>query len=425
MFLYVNGVLVNQTNTTIVPIGYLSGDCPALGIGNVADCNNNFGYWGDIDEMSLYTRALSDSEISAIAQSEYLTGFPGKFDQAYYNDFSPAQSLAEASVSIAGLDAPTVIYGNNTNWQQETITFTATGNGTPVTITGVEPGMLLDSFTMTALPGDLYYLPEQDMTPVVGLNAYGTWQLEVQDDRVDANTNGTLVSWKLDFTFANTNILTSAFGQLPGGLGQTNTLLAGQLGYYTVNVPTNASYATNLLLYASLPVNVWFTTNFPPTITNTGDVDILPGATNGSYLMGTNGSPVNTSSAYTYIIPGATYYLMVDNTNATAITVAVEVDFDHGNSPNSNLPQLEFASVGASPNGVKMEWPAVNGDQYQVQWTDSLGSGSWQTITDPRMTVINGVATFTDNGSQTAPLGPTRYYRLVQLPPGSGNSGSR
>ena len=83
MFLYVNGVLVNQTNTTIVPIGYLSGDCPALGIGNVADCNNNFGYWGDIDEMSLYTRALSDSEISAIAQSEYLTGFPGKFCLLY------------------------------------------------------------------------------------------------------------------------------------------------------------------------------------------------------------------------------------------------------------------------------------------------------------------------------------------------------
>ena len=26
----------------------------------------------------------------------------------------------------------------------------------------------------------------------------------------------------------------------------------------------------------------------------------------------------------------------------------------------------------------------------------------------------NGVATFTDNGAQTAPLGPMRFYRLVR-----------
>ena len=107
-----------------------------------------------------------------------------------------------------------MINGNNTNWQQEAITFTATGNGTPVSITGTEPGMLLDSFTLTALPSDLYYLPEQDMTPVVDQNAYGTWQLEVLDDRAGATNNATLVSWQLQFTFANTNIGLTSFGQL-------------------------------------------------------------------------------------------------------------------------------------------------------------------------------------------------------------------
>ena len=39
-----------------------------------------------------------------------------------------------------------------------------------------------------------------------------------------------------------------------------------------VPVPTNAIAATNLLLFATnLPVNVWFSTNLPPTITNPND----------------------------------------------------------------------------------------------------------------------------------------------------------
>jgi hypothetical protein len=41
----------------------------------------------------------------------------------------------------------------------------------------------------------------------------------------------------------------------------------------------------------------------------------------------------------------------------------------------------------------------------------------WNTITNPVATSGNGVSTFTDNGSQSAPLGSHRYYRLVQLPP--------
>ena len=47
-------------------------------------------------------------------------------------------------------------------------------------------------------------------------------------------------------------------------------------------MPTNALDATNLLLFATnLPVNVWFSTNLPPTITQAGDVDLMPDATSG------------------------------------------------------------------------------------------------------------------------------------------------
>jgi hypothetical protein len=50
-----------------------------------------------------------------------------------------------------------------------------------------------------------------------------------------------------------------------------------------------------------------------------------------------------------------------------------------------------------------------------VQWKNSL-TNAWNTLTDPATTISNGIATFTDNGSQTAPLGRMRFYRLVRTP---------
>jgi len=410
---YINGSQVAQTNIgTFTP--QTSFTNILLGgrtfFNSVASPNAVFN--GAMDEISFYSRALSDSEILAIFENN---GGLGKYDSSYYNNFSPAGSLAEASVTIAGSAVPTVINGNNTNWQQEAITFTATGNGTPVSITGTEPGMLLDSFTLTALPSDLYYLPEQDMTPVVDQNAYGTWQLEVLDDRAGATNNATLVSWQLQFTFANTNIGLTSFGQLFGAVAQTNSLIGGTLGNYTVIVPTNASYATNILLFSSLPVNVWFDTNNPPTT----NLFFLPDAT---YPSGTSGlvllSTTNAASPQPApnIYGDETYYLVVQNTNTSTVTFGVEVDFDRGNFQPNSRGLLAFNTVKTTAKGAQLQWPAAAGSQYEVQWADSLTSPMvWHTLTNPHATTIHGVTTFSDNGSQTGPPSQTRFYRLVQI----------
>ena len=68
-------------------------------------------YNGLMDEVSVYNRPLSDSEVNAIYNAETA----GKFDPAVFNT-SPAQSLAEAQISINGSNTP-AFYGNNTNWQ--------------------------------------------------------------------------------------------------------------------------------------------------------------------------------------------------------------------------------------------------------------------------------------------------------------------
>jgi RecA/RadA recombinase len=75
MSLYTNGVLASRLLTSMRPFGTLdASQSPGVGIGNVNDGGNNFPFIGDIDEISLYNRALTPGEIAAI----YGAGSAGK-----------------------------------------------------------------------------------------------------------------------------------------------------------------------------------------------------------------------------------------------------------------------------------------------------------------------------------------------------------
>ncbi len=355
----------------------------SIGFGYRPDIGDN-SFLGDLDEVSFYRRALTASEVQAI----YQDGAAGKFNAA-----SPfPQNLAEATVSIPGV-APSLIYGDNTNWQQQTISFIATNTSTPVAITGLEPGMLLDAFATTYVTNqiytvtnqvtnavvtvsNLYYFPEQSLDPLVGTSPYGTWQLEIQDDRVGATNQAVLESWQMQFVFANTNPV------------PPQSIPAGGLIWYTVNVPTNADFATNILTLATGPLNMWFSTNAPPTILNPFDVEFLINQTAGSETLGVNGSPVNTTSAF--IVPGGTYSIGIQNPGAGSVQYGFHVDF-HLLLPNLTNPyaftQPAQAVTGtsaqlngmATPNGAPamawFEWGSntVYGNQTLPV---SVGSGS-------------------------------------------------
>ncbi len=72
---YVDGVIGAQTTTTVVPIGDLDPNLQAsVTIGNVNGTSYNFPFNGLIDEMSVYSRALNQSEIQGI----YTAGATGK-----------------------------------------------------------------------------------------------------------------------------------------------------------------------------------------------------------------------------------------------------------------------------------------------------------------------------------------------------------
>ena len=219
-----------------------------------------------MDETSLYQRALSQSEIKAI----YAAGSNGKFNPNQYQN-SPAQSLSEASVSIPGVTS-SLIFGDDTNWPQQTSVSPPRPAQSPVVIswhgTRDVAGLLL--FPRFGRRRNLYYLPEQSLDPLVGTSPYGTWQLEIQDDRVGATNHAVLDGWQMQFVFANTNPVPANLGN-----GVTNSVPPGGTFWVQVDVPTNADFATNILTFADGPLNMWYSTNMPQTTVNPWDVQFV------------------------------------------------------------------------------------------------------------------------------------------------------
>jgi hypothetical protein len=197
---------------------------------------------------------------------------------------------------------------------------------------------------------------------------------------------------------------------LTPGVAQTNNILAGNITYYQVNVPINADFVTNILLFANNgPLNIWFSTNTPPTLGATNDIRLGGGVTNGVWILSPTSGPTN-------LVPGSTYYLGVQNTNTVTVNYGILVDFHL----IPVVPVL-ISSITNTNGGFLLTWFAPSNDLFQVQFTTNLVPANWITFTNiisyntnaftsPTNTQFN----FFDDGGQY-PFGPTRFYRLLLL----------
>jgi len=188
--------------------------------------------------------------------------------------------------------------------------------------------------------------------------------------------------------------------------------------YYQVNVPTNADFGTNLLLSGAAPLNIWFSTNYPPTTGNASDFLLIPAATSGSVTLNSGSTPK--------LVPGSTYYLGVQNTNAGTANFAVRVDFHVVTIPPSTNPvpisSISITNINGT-NNFKLVWFAPTNDFFQVQWSPGLLQ-AWNTFTNiigfhTLIDPTNSEFEFLDDGSQTGGLGALRYYRLLLYNPSS------
>jgi subtilisin-like proprotein convertase family protein len=311
--LFYNGTNVASTNFGVI-IPRTTGDV-LLGKDMSLETNNYYG--GAMDEMSIYSRALSDTEIQAIYHvSAYTTNrLVGKFDPSV----TPPLSLAEAQVSLGGMT--NIILGDNTAWQRGNFTFTAQTNVLPMQITGLQPGMLFDDFTFSEAPlGNLYYQPEQSLDDLKGETANGIWTLEIWNTRNNTLvTNAQILSWQMQMVLiTNTLPPVGIAPQEPTAL----TVPPGQTITLAIEAPSWATVATNILVSSTLPLNVYFNQNTPPTGSVPPDTSLLTGVTQGSTnLFALPLGPPN-------FIPGQTYYIGLQNPGTNAASAVFEVAFN-------------------------------------------------------------------------------------------------
>jgi hypothetical protein len=160
MKLYLNGVLVAQSNTTVRPVGDLGNFGSGLGIGHGQDGTTfAFGLNGVVDEVKLYSRALTAQEVQMLHTNAPCSDNPEGVEFNLSRDFSLAsnpngawsygrQDLIGGSFTLFGL-----------------IQTNIAGNGVPILVRLMspnnQPAILHNDTTETATSsGGGSYAPE-------------------------------------------------------------------------------------------------------------------------------------------------------------------------------------------------------------------------------------------------------------------------
>ena len=215
----------------------------------------------------------------------------------------------------------------------------------------------------------------------------------------DGTLTGGLGSMKFYRVLGSLNL-----GSITNSGPVTNTVLAGAMSQAVVTVPANAISASNLLISATGPLNVWFNQTNPPTgNTSAGDHLMLSATSAGVFVLSNSVPP---------LVPGTNYYLGFQNPGASNVTFVFQVAF--GFAPPSAVSNF---SVTATNGGVWLKWNGLTNYQYQVQWTTNLAPPAvWNTISNIVLTSTTGIFTFFDDGSLTGGFGPMKFYRLIAWP---------
>jgi hypothetical protein len=390
---------------------------------------------GEIDEPSIYNRALTGAEVAAI----HTAGSSGKYStNSLYPNFQ---------VTFDGISTNTIILSNFAGlWQAGTNSFIAANTQTTIELAGNPLGVLLDDVELVQLPftnNENYFLPEEPLTPFIGENPQGCWTLSVWDTRQDSSlpTNGALLGWTLQLTTSSTNVnLIVLTNGVPYSEPKTNGII-----YFGVDVPATANFATNILI-ASGPMNLFFNQNALPTGALPGDVTLvtLPAA------GGTGSDTLTTLSGSPPLLPSRRYFLGVQNTGAVPESFTLQVNFDVSANANiipltNNIPSTTnvsasgpmYYSFTVPPNAllatfqllsptngqadlyVRNSLPLPDPLSFDYESVNQGASDQFIAITTNSVPIPLPAAGV--NGTQQ--LTPTTWYLAVYNPVGTGNVG--
>lgn len=358
------GATLVVTNTT--PVSFSGGPVAVTNTFDTGQTSGtiviNYDFYALPDDMKVYYEGnlLYDSGLVSFRGSTNI-------------NYGPGSSTSFTIVMNQGGNSQ-----SNTAWfymvtstRRQPLYLTFTEN-TNLTITPIQFAQPPFTNVTVAPPGappanGIFYLPEESLAKLAGKSAAGQWKLEILDNRAGAtNPPPMLLSWQLALWLVNP---TPTPVTLIAAAPATNLLAPAQIQWYAVDVPDWANFATNSLLSATAPVNLWFNSATPPTGTNAGDLLLARNSTNGTWTFQTNTAP--------RLVPGSRYYIGVQNTNPWTVTVAFAVDFDiddvvtltsgvpYANTNAGPLNSTDYYRYVVSLNAVRVQFE-INGPTSDV-----------------------------------------------------------
>jgi subtilisin-like proprotein convertase family protein len=333
----INGMGANALVTNTTPVSFAGGPLAVTNVFETGETSGTIAIHYDFfalpDDMRVYyeDQLLFDSGLVSFGGSTNLSYGPGSSTsfKVVMNEGGNSESNTAwfYSVSATRIEPLFFTFTEDTNLTQIPLKFAAP----PFTNFTVAPNP-------AAAANGIFYLPEEPLSRLAGRSAFGQWKLEIWDRRSGAtNPLPTLVSWQLALTLAGAQPLPVPLVSVASA---TNLIGPGQVQWYQVDVPVWVSFVTNALVSASLPVNLLFNQNAPPTGTNAGDKVLAVKAASGTWIFRTNGVPP--------LLPGSPYYLGIQNTNAATVSVVFGVQFDV-NGVITLASGVPFASTNPGP----------------------------------------------------------------------------
>ncbi len=323
--------------TNTIPVSYVGGPEAVTNVIDTGETSGvisiSYNFFALPDTMHVYYdgQLLFDSGLASGPGSTNLAYGPGLSSSftIVMNEGGNADSNTAwfYTVTTARMEPVFLTFTEDTNLASTLIKFA------PTPLTNV------NYFGSTYEPNNgIFYLPEESLGQFAGQSAAGPWTLEIADRRADAtNSRPMLWEWQLSLRLRESIPMPLP---LPPALPATNLIGPGQIQWFAIDAPEWVGWATNRLVSASAPINLLYNQSAPPTGTNAGDFTLLANSTNGVQSLATNGIPP--------LVPGARYYLGVQNTNNATVGVVLEVDFDIG-SMVTLLSGQPYAATNAGP----------------------------------------------------------------------------
>jgi subtilisin family serine protease/subtilisin-like proprotein convertase family protein len=306
------------------------------------------------------------------------------------------------------------------------------------------------------LPGQRYYLAVENLSAVnATFVVYVDFDLRTLPPFVDLTNGVPLCNEVNPFPFSlnyyrfvvSSNAVRAQF-EIDNPSGDMTLLLRrglppalGVFDYLSANVSTNDEFVTVFDFSQPVPLTPgdWY---FAAVNLSTGPVTYCAGAwewlSYGTNIVITNVFLGTNSLCLTWTsLPGVRYYIEgltnLSSTNwVTASPTITGTGYSttycvplpsplqffrvrEGQALNTFVPQPYITRILKRFNGVEITWSGPPGQQYKVEWSESLVPAVWTQFTET-ITSTTGIYQYLDDGSQTGGFDATRYYRLVLLP---------